>query len=39
MKDFQICQWYTDVRLFNLGAGTSDVMKEVIAKEILGRTP
>jgi acyl-CoA dehydrogenase len=34
MKEYPICQWYTDVRLFPIGAGTTQIMKEVIAKEI-----
>ena len=35
MKEYAISQWFTDVRLFNIGAGTSEIMKEIIAKEIL----
>jgi len=34
MKEYPICQWYTDVRLYPIGAGTTQIMKEVIAKEI-----
>ena len=34
MKEYPICRWYTDVRMYNLGAGTSQIMKELIAKEI-----
>ena len=35
MKEYAISQWFTDVRLFNIGAGTSEIMKEIIAKELL----
>jgi len=34
MKEYPICQWYNDVRLYNIGAGTTQIMKEVIAREI-----
>jgi acyl-CoA dehydrogenase len=34
MKEFPISQWFTDVRLYNIGAGTTEVMKEIIAKEL-----
>jgi len=34
MKEHPICQWFTDVRLYNIGAGTTQIMKEVIAKEL-----
>jgi acyl-CoA dehydrogenase len=37
MKEYPISQWYTDVRLFNIGAGTTEIMKEIIAKEVLYR--
>ena len=33
-KEYAIAQWYADVRLYNLGAGTPQIMKEIIAKEI-----
>ena len=34
MKEYPISQWYTDVRLYNIGAGTTEIMKEIIAKEL-----
>lgn len=34
MKEYPICHWYTDVRMYNLGAGTTQIMKDIIAKEI-----
>ncbi len=34
MKEYPICNWYTDVRMYNIGAGTTHIMKEIIAKEI-----
>jgi len=34
MKEYPICHWYTDVRMYNLGAGTTQVMKDIVAKEI-----
>ena len=35
MKEYPISQWYNDVRLFNIGAGTSEVLKDVIARQVL----
>ncbi len=37
MKEYSISQWFTDVRLFNIGAGTSEIMKEIIARQLFGR--
>lgn len=34
MKEYPISQWFTDVRLYNIGAGTTEIMKEVIAREL-----
>lgn len=34
MKEYPICQWYTDVRLYPIGAGTTQIMKEIISREI-----
>ena len=34
MCEHPISQWFTDVRLFNIGAGTTEIMKEVIAKKV-----
>jgi len=34
MTEYRISQWFTDVRLFNIGAGTSEIMKEIVAKEL-----
>jgi len=34
MKEYAISQWFTDVRLYNIGAGTTEIMKEIIAKEL-----
>lgn len=34
MREFPISQWFTDVRLYNIGAGTTEIMKEIIAKEL-----
>ena len=34
MKEYPICQWYTDVRQYPIGAGTTQIMKEIIAKKI-----
>ncbi|MBB5684826.1 acyl-CoA dehydrogenase family protein [Sphingobium boeckii] len=36
MKEYAISQWFTDVRLFNIGAGTSEIMKEIIVKQLFG---
>lgn len=35
MKEYPISQWYSDVRLFNIGAGTTEIMKDIIAREVL----
>ena len=34
MKEYPICRWYTDVRMYSIGAGTTQVMKDIIAKDI-----
>ena len=34
MKEYAICQWYTDVRQYPIGAGTTQIMKDVVAKEL-----
>ena len=37
MQEYPICQLYQDARIFRIFAGTSEVMKIVIAKDMLGR--
>ena len=37
MKEYPICQLYADARIFRIFAGTSEVMKIVIARDMLGR--
>lgn len=34
MQESAIAQWALDVRMFNLGGGTSQIMKEIIAKSL-----
>ena len=36
MQEYPICQLYADSRISRIFAGTSEVMKIVIAKEIVG---
>ncbi len=33
MEEYDVCRAYRDVRLLTIGAGTSEVMREIIAKE------
>jgi citronellyl-CoA dehydrogenase len=33
MEDYPVCRFYRDVAAFGIGAGTSEVMREIIAKE------
>lgn len=37
MQEYPICQLYADARIFRIFAGTSEVMKVVIAKDMMGR--
>lgn len=37
MQEYPICQLYQDARIFRIFAGTSEVMKIVIAKDMMGR--
>ncbi len=37
MQEYPICQLYADARIFRIFAGTSEVMKIVIARDLLGR--
>ncbi|MDO7842302.1 acyl-CoA dehydrogenase family protein [Sphingomonas sp. CA1-15] len=37
MQEYPICQLYQDARIFRIFAGTSEVMKIVIAKDLMGR--
>lgn len=34
MDEYRISQWYTDVRLYNIAAGATEVMKDIIAKRL-----
>ena len=34
MRECPICQWFADVRLYTIGAGTTEIMKEIVAKTI-----
>lgn len=34
MEEYDICRAYRDVRLVTIGAGTSEIMREIIAKEV-----
>jgi len=36
MQEYPICQLYADSRISRIFAGTSEVMKIVIAKDMLG---
>ncbi len=35
MEEYPVCRFYRDVAAFGIGAGTSEVMREIIAKEAL----
>jgi isovaleryl-CoA dehydrogenase len=37
MDEYEISRLYRDVRLFTIGAGTTEVRKLVIARELLGK--
>ncbi len=37
MEEYEICRLYRDVRLFTIGAGTSEVRRLVVARELLGK--
>jgi acyl-CoA dehydrogenase len=37
MQEYPICQLYADARIFRIFAGTSEVMKVVISKDMMGR--
>ena len=37
MQEYPICQLYADARIFRIFAGTSEVMKIVISRELVGR--
>ena len=34
MREYPIERYYRDVRLFPIGGGTSEIMKEIIAKQL-----
>ncbi len=36
MEEYEICRLYRDVRLYTIGAGTSEVRRLVVARELLG---
>ncbi len=36
MEEYPVCRFYRDVAAFGIGAGTSEVMREIIAKEAIG---
>ncbi|CAG0941415.1 citronellyl-CoA dehydrogenase [Anaerolineae bacterium] len=35
MEEYPVCRFYRDVAAFGIGAGTSEVMREIIAKEAI----
>ncbi len=35
MEEYPVCRFYRDVAAFGIGAGTSEVMREIIAKEAM----
>lgn len=37
MEEYPVCRFYRDVAAFGIGAGTSEVMREIIAKESIER--
>ncbi len=37
MEEYEVCRLYRDVRLFTIGAGTSEIRRLVIARELLGK--
>ena len=37
MEEYPIARFYRDVAAFGIGAGTSEVMREIIAKEAIDR--
>jgi acyl-CoA dehydrogenase len=37
MEEYEICQRYTDARISRIYAGSSEVMREIIARSIFGR--
>ena len=37
MEEYEVCRLYRDVRLFTIGAGTSEIRRLVIARELLGQ--
>jgi citronellyl-CoA dehydrogenase len=36
MEEYPVCRLYRDVAAFGIGAGTSEVMREIIAKDAIG---
>lgn len=34
LQKHPLCQWFNDVRVYNIGAGTTEVMKEIIAGQL-----
>jgi citronellyl-CoA dehydrogenase len=36
MEEYPVCRFYRDVAAFGIGAGTSEIMREIIAKEAIG---
>jgi citronellyl-CoA dehydrogenase len=37
MEEYAVCRFYRDVAAFGIGAGTSEVMREIIAKEAMDK--
>jgi acyl-CoA dehydrogenase len=37
MEEYEICQLYKDERIARIFAGSSEIMKEIIARELLDR--
>ena len=39
MAEYPISRFWTDARVLRIYGGTSEIMKELVARSILGRTP
>jgi acyl-CoA dehydrogenase len=37
LEEYPICRLYADARIFRIFAGTSDVMKMVISRQLIGQ--
>ena len=37
MEEYPICRAYRDIRLLTIGGGTSEIMREILAQELLDR--